>query len=135
MASIFSRIIQGEVPCYKVAEDNQHFAFLDINPVAEGHVLVVPKVETDYIFDITEPDYQALWLFARTVAIGLQKAVPCVKVGVTVIGLEVPHAHIHLVPMQSMNDMNFSRPKLNPSREELERMQKLIASQLASQLA
>jgi histidine triad (HIT) family protein len=131
MASIFSRIIQGEVPCYKVAEDNQHFAFLDINPVAEGHVLVVPKVETDYIFDITEPAYQALWLFARTVAIGLQKAVPCVKVGVTVIGLEVPHAHIHLVPMQSMNDMNFSRPKLNPSRDELERMQKLITSQLA----
>ncbi len=131
MASIFSRIIQGEVPCYKVAEDNQHFAFLDINPVAEGHVLVVPKVETDYIFDITEPAYQALWLFARTVAIGLQKAVPCVKVGVTVIGLEVPHAHIHLVPMQTMSDMNFSRPKLNPSREELERMQKLIASQLA----
>jgi len=131
MASIFSRIIQGEIPCYKVAEDDQHLAFLDINPVAEGHVLVVPKVETDYIFDITEPAYQALWLFARTVAIGLQKAVPCVKVGVTVIGLEVPHAHIHLVPMQSMNDMNFSRPKLNPSREELERMQKLIASQLA----
>ena len=131
MASIFSRIIQGEVPCYKVAEDNQHFAFLDINPVAEGHVLVVPKVETDYIFDITEPAYQELWSFARKVAIGLKKAVPCVKVGVTVIGLEVPHAHIHLVPMQSMNDMNFSRPKLNPSREELERMQKLIASQLA----
>ena len=130
MASIFSRIIQGEIPCYKVAEDDQHLAFLDINPVAEGHVLVVPKVETDYIFDITEPAYQELWSFARKVAIGLKKAVPCVKVGVTVIGLEVPHAHIHLVPMQSMNDMNFSRPKLNPSREELERMQKLIASQL-----
>jgi histidine triad (HIT) family protein len=131
MASIFSRIIQGEIPCYKVAEDDQHLAFLDINPVAEGHVLVVPKVETDYIFDITEPAYQELWSFARKVAIGLKKAVPCVKVGVTVIGLEVPHAHIHLVPMQSVNDMNFSRPKLNPSREELERMQKLIASQLA----
>ena len=131
MVSIFSRIIQGEIPCYKVAEDDQHLAFLDLNPVAEGHVLVVPKVETDYIFDVTEPAYQALWLFARTVAIGLQKAVPCVKVGITVIGLEVPHAHIHLVPMQTMSDMNFSRPKLNPSREELEKMQTLIASQLA----
>ena len=131
MASIFSRIIQGEIPCYKVAEDDQHFAFLDINPVAEGHVLVVPKVETDYIFDINNPAYHELWSFARTVAIGLKKAVPCVKIGVTVIGLEVPHAHIHLVPIQTMSDMNFSRPKLNPSREELENMQKLISSQLA----
>jgi histidine triad (HIT) family protein len=130
MASIFSRIIQGEIPCYKVAEDDHHLAFLDINPVAEGHVLVVPKVETDYIFDISNPAYNKLWTFARLVAIGLKKAVPCVKIGVTVIGLEVPHAHIHLVPMQTMSDMNFSRPKLNPSREELENMQKLISSQL-----
>jgi histidine triad (HIT) family protein len=131
MASIFSRIIQGEIPCFKVAEDDQHLAFLDINPVAEGHVLVVPKVETDYIFDISEPAYQELWSFARKVAIGLKKAVPCVKVGVTVIGLEVPHAHIHLVPMQSMNDMNFSRPKLNPSREDLQKLQELIVRHLA----
>ena len=131
MASIFSRIIQGEIPCFKVAEDDQHLAFLDINPLAEGHVLVVPKVETDYIFDISEPAYQELWSFARKVAIGLKKAVPCVKVGVTVIGLEVPHAHIHLVPMQSMNDMNFSRPKLNPSREELQKLQELIVRHLA----
>ena len=131
MASIFSRIIQGEIPCFKVAEDDQHLAFLDINPVAEGHVLVVPKVETDYIFDISEPAYQELWSFARKVAIGLKKAVPCVKVGVTVIGLEVPHAHIHLVPMQSMNDMNFSRTKLNPSHEELQKLQELIVRHLA----
>jgi len=131
MASIFSRIIQGEIPCFKVAEDDQHLAFLDINPVAEGHVLVVPKVETDYIFDISEPAYQELWSFAWKVAIGLKKAVPCVKVGVTVIGLEVPHAHIHLVPMQSMNDMNFSRPKLNPSREELQKLQELIVRHLS----
>jgi len=131
MASIFSRIIQGAIPCYKVAEDENHLAFLDINPVAPGHVLVVPKLETDYIFDITDPAYSEFWLFARRVAIGLKKAVPCLKVGVTVIGLEVPHAHIHLVPMQSMNDMNFSRPKLNSAKEELEDMQKLIASKLA----
>jgi len=131
MASIFSRIIQGEIPCFKVAEDDQHLAFLDINPVAEGHVLVVPKVETDYIFDISEPAYQELWSFARKVAIGLKNAVPCVKVGVTVIGLEVPHAHIHLVPMQSMNDMNFSRTKLNPSREELQKLQELIVRHLS----
>ena len=130
MASIFSRIIQGEIPCYKVAEDEHHLAFLDINPVAKGHVLVVPKVETDYIFDITDPAFQELWIFARKVAHGLKKAVPCLKVGVTVIGLEVPHAHIHLVPMQTMSDMNFSRPKLSPSKEELETIQQLIAQQL-----
>ena len=131
MASIFRRIIQGEIPCYKVSEDDQHLAFLDINPVATGHVLVVPKVETDYIFDITDPAYQELWVFARKVAVGLKKAVPCLKVGVTVIGLEVPHAHIHLVPMQNMSDMNFSRTKLTPSKEELETIQKLIAQHLA----
>ncbi|HOY97247.1 MAG TPA: HIT family protein [Catalimonadaceae bacterium] len=131
MASIFRRIIQGEIPCYKVSEDDQHLAFLDINPVALGHVLVVPKSETDYIFDITDPAYQELWVFARKVAVGLKKAVPCLKVGVTVIGLEVPHAHIHLVPMQNMSDMNFSRTKLTPSKEELETIQKLIAQHLA----
>lgn len=131
MASIFSRIIQGEIPCYKVAEDDHHLAFLDINPVAMGHVLVVPKSETDYIFDIADPAYPELWVFARKVAIGLKKAVPCLKVGVTVIGLEVPHAHIHLVPMQAMTDMNFSRPKLSPSRDELEAVQKQIAQHLA----
>lgn len=131
MASIFSRIIQGEIPCYKIAEDVNHLAFLDINPVATGHVLVVPKVETDYIFDIGDTAYEELWLFARKVAIGLKNAVPCLKVGVTVIGLEVPHAHIHLVPMQSMEDMNFARPKLNPSQEELVSIQRLITSHLA----
>jgi histidine triad (HIT) family protein len=130
MASIFSKIIQGEIPCYKVAENEHHLAFLDINPVAKGHVLVVPKTETDYIFDLTDPAYQELWLFAKQVALGLKEAVPCVKVGITVIGLEVPHAHIHLVPMQTMNDMNFAKPKLNPSREELETIQELIAGKL-----
>lgn len=120
MASIFSRIVSGEIPAFKVAEDEFHLAFLDINPVAMGHVLVIPKKETDYLFDIENPDYQNLWTFARKVALGLRMAIPCKRIGVSVIGLEVPHAHIHLVPMQVMSDINFSKTKLNPSREELQ---------------
>lgn len=126
MSSIFTRIIQGEIPCFKVAEDAEHIAFLDIQPVAAGHVLVVPKMEVDYLFDLPPASYRALWTFARKVAEGLRQAVPCRRIGVSVIGLEVPHTHIHLVPLQSMEDINFSKPKLHPSQEELSRMQNQI---------
>lgn len=132
MASLFTRIIQGEIPCHKVAEDDQHIAFLDIQPVAMGHVLVVPKVEIDYIFDLPQPSYSELWNFAGNVAKALKVAVPCRKVGVTVIGLEVPHTHIHLVPMQTMEDMNFSRPKLQPSAVELAAVAQKIAEAFRS---
>lgn len=119
MASIFSKIVTGEIPAHKVAEDDAYLAFLDINPLVEGHVLVVPKQETDYLFDLDDAQYTGLHLFAKKVALGLKKAIPCIRVGTAVIGLEVPHVHIHLVPLNGMDDINFSRPKLNPSREEL----------------
>ncbi len=111
MASIFSRIVAGEIPSYRVAEDNAHYAFLDINPVAEGHVLVIPKREVDYIFDLTDDEYAALQLFAKRVADAIKKAIPCRKVGMAVLGLEVPHAHIHLVPLNSEGDMDFHNKK------------------------
>ena len=130
MASIFSRIIQGEIPCYKVAEDEFHIAFLDLQPVAPGHVLVVPKEEVDYLFDLDENAYSRLWLFARKVASGLEKAIPCRRIGLSVIGLEVPHTHIHLVPLQTMQDINFSKTKMSPSSGELEEIRQKIASQL-----
>ncbi len=117
--SIFSKIISGEISAHKVAETADFLAFLDINPLAEGHVLVIPKKEVDYLFDIDNETYAGLMLFAKIVASGLKKAVPCKKVGVSVIGLEVPHAHVHLIPMNAVSDMNFSREKLNPSAEEL----------------
>ncbi|MFD0795725.1 HIT family protein [Mucilaginibacter litoreus] len=117
--SIFSKIISGEIPSHKVAETNDFFAFLDISPLAEGHVLVIPKKEVDYIFDLDEETYLGLQMFAKIVATGIKKAIPCKKVGVAVIGLEVPHAHIHLIPMNQVDDMNFARPKLSPSQEEL----------------
>lgn len=119
MASIFSKIIVGEIPCYKIAENDQFLAFLDIMPLTHGHVLVIPKKETDYIFDIENEEYKALWSFAQNVAKAIKKSVTCKKVGVAVVGLEVPHAHIHLVPINSVEDMNFSKPKLKPSQEEL----------------
>lgn len=131
MSSIFTRIINGEIPCYKVAEDEAHIAFLDIQPVAPGHVLVVPKKEVDYIFDLNSSDYAALWAFAQNVATGLRIAVPCLKVGISVIGLEVPHTHIHLVPINSIADINFSKPKLSPDPEELELMRQKIVNSLA----
>ena len=117
--SIFSKIISGEIPAHKVAETNDYLAFLDINPLTEGHVLVIPKKETDYIFDIDDEAYAGLMLFAKIVAKGVRKAIPCKKVGVSVIGLEVPHAHVHLIPMNSVSDMNFAKEKLKPSQEEL----------------
>lgn len=129
MASIFSRIAAGEIPSYKVAEDEKHFAFLDINPVHPGHVLVIPKKEVDYIFDLSDDEYSALLLFAKKVAGALKRAIPCRKVGVTVIGLDVPHAHIHLVPMDKGDDMNFCAPKLTLPEEEM----KEIASKISAE--
>ncbi|MBK7172673.1 MAG: HIT family protein [Bacteroidales bacterium] len=119
MASIFSRIATGEIPSYKIAEDENFFAFLDISPLAPGHTLVIPKKEVDYIFDLEETQHQLLWSFAMRVAKAIKKSVPCLRVGVAVIGLEVPHAHIHLIPLNSMDDINFSRPKLQLPADEM----------------
>ena len=119
MSTIFSKIISGEIPAHKVAETSDYLAFLDINPLREGHVLVVPKVEIDYIFDLDDDIYAGLLIFAKIVAKAIKKAIPCTKVGVTVIGLEVAHAHIHLIPIDSVADMDFSKPKLNPTEKEL----------------
>ncbi len=118
MATIFSRIVAGEIPCYKVAEDDKFFAFLDINPMVNGHTLVIPKQEVDYIFDLSDNDLAAMQVFAKKVALAIGKAFPCKKVGQAVLGLEVPHAHIHLIPMQSEADMLFSNPKLKLSPDE-----------------
>jgi histidine triad (HIT) family protein len=118
--TIFSKIVSGEIPAYKVAETIDFLAFLDINPLAEGHVLVIPKKEIDYLFDLEDELYTGLQIFAKIVAGGIKKAIPCMKVGVAVIGLEVPHAHIHLIPMNRVDDMNFSRPKLSFTPEQLE---------------
>ena len=118
MATIFSRIIAGEIPCYKVAENDKFFAFLDINPLVKGHTLVVPKQEVDYIFDLSDEDLAAMHVFAKKVARAIEKAFPCKKVGEAVLGLEVPHAHIHLIPMQNEKDMLFSNPKLKLTDEE-----------------
>jgi histidine triad (HIT) family protein len=120
MESIFSKIIAGEIPCYKVAETSEFLAFLDINPLTEGHILVIPKQEVDYIFDLDSETYVGLMLFAQIVASGLKKAISCQRIGISVIGLEIPHAHIHLIPINSIDDMNFSRPKLSFTNEELE---------------
>jgi len=118
MATIFTRIINGEIPCYKVAEDDRYFAFLDINPLKAGHTLVTPKKEIDYLFDIDDEYLAGMIVFAKKVATAIKKAYPCNKVGVAVIGLEVPHAHIHLVPMNNMDDINFKNPKLKFTSEE-----------------
>ena len=127
MATIFSKIIKGEIPCYKVAENDKFFAFMDINPVQKGHTLVIPKKETDYIFDIEDNDLAEMMVFAKQIAVRIKSAIPCTKVGVAVIGLEVPHAHIHLVPMQKEGDLDFSRPKLKLTEEEFLDIQKKIA--------
>jgi histidine triad (HIT) family protein len=119
MATLFTRIIQGEIPCHRIVEDDRYLAFLDIMPLVTGHVLVVPKVEVDWVFDLETEDLSGLLVFARPVARAVQQAIPCKRVGVSVIGLEVPHAHVHLLPMHSVADMNFERPKLQPSQEEL----------------
>ena len=119
MPTIFSRIISGEIPSYKIAEDENYYAFLDINPVATGHTLVVPKKEIDYIFDLDDAYLSGLMLFAKKIAGAIEKAIPCKRIGITVIGLEVPHAHIHLIPLNTMSDINFSKEKMNPSAEQL----------------
>jgi histidine triad (HIT) family protein len=130
MASIFTKIVRGEIPAYKVAEDADFLAFLDIFPVAKGHMLVIPKKEIDYLFDLDDELYSGLQLFAKKVAIGLKKAIPCVKVGVLVLGLEVPHAHIHLIPMQTESDvLNFSN-KLKFSDSEFEEIRAKIAKEI-----
>jgi histidine triad (HIT) family protein len=119
MTSIFSKIVQGEIPAYKVAEDDRFLAFLDIHPLAEGHTLVIPKKETDYIFDIEDGEYADLFLFAKRVAVAIEKVVPCERIGVAVIGLEVRHAHIHLVPINSIYDLDFKKSKLDFAPEKL----------------
>lgn len=126
--TIFSRIINGEIPCYKIAEDDRFFAFLDINPVNWGHTLVVPKREEDYIFDLTDEELAAMVLFAKRVAKAIKAAMPCRKVGVTVLGLEVPHAHIHLVPLKNEGDMDFKHKIDNPDSEKMKQIAQAIAS-------
>ncbi len=128
MASIFSRIIAGEIPSYKVAEDERHYAFLDINPLSEGHTLVVPKREVDYIFNLTDEEYAALQLFAKRVAAALEKSVDCKRIATAVIGLEVPHAHIHLVPIRTEGDLDFRKEKLQLSSERMAEIAATIAS-------
>jgi histidine triad (HIT) family protein len=118
MATIFTRIINGEIPCYKVAEDDRYFAFLDINPLKKGHTLVVPKKEIDYIFDLIDNDIAGIMVFSKKVAAAIRTAYPCNRIGIAVLGLEVPHAHVHLVPMDSMEDINFKNPKLKFTSEE-----------------
>lgn len=130
MASIFSKIVSGEIPAYKVAEDENYLAFLDIFPVAKGHTLVIPKKEVDYIFDLEDELYLGLQAFAKKVAIGLKKAIPCQKVGVLVLGLEVPHAHIHLIPMQNEGDLlNFSK-KMKFTPDEFQSIKELISKNI-----
>ena len=126
MSSIFSKIVNGEIPCYKIAETEKYLAFLDVFPLAKGHTLVIPKKETDYLFDIDDEEFVGLQLFSKKVAKAIEKAVPCKRIGVAVIGLEVPHAHIHLIPLNNVSDINFSRPKLNLPKEELEEIAKAI---------
>jgi histidine triad (HIT) family protein len=118
MASIFTRIIKNEIPAYLVAEDDHNIAILDINPLVAGHTLVIPKTEVDYYFDMDESSFTSLNLFARKVAVALEQTIPCLRIGVAVVGLEVPHTHLHLVPLNSMGDINFSKPKLQLSKEE-----------------
>ena len=130
MPSVFTRIINGEIAAYKVAETDRFIAFLDVNPLAKGHTLVVPKQEEDYLFDINDEEYVELMAFAKKVAVGLRKAVPCIRIGVAVIGLEVPHAHIHLIPLNTMSDINFSLPKLSLAKEIMEETASRIKAEI-----
>lgn len=132
MASIFSKIAQGEIPSYQVAANDQYYAFLDIHPLVEGHVLVIPREETDELFDLSDDELGGIMVFAKKVAKALKKAIPCKRVGVAVIGLDVPHAHIHLIPLQDMRDIDFSRPKLKLSSEEFQAIATKIAKEMES---
>lgn len=127
MASIFSRIVAGEIPSYKVAEDDKHYAFLDISPVAPGHTMVIPKKEVDYLFDLADDEYESLQLFAKRVAAAMKSALPCKRIGVAVMGLEVPHAHIHLVPINKESDMNFFKEKLSLDPKDMADIAQSIA--------
>ena len=119
MATIFTKIVNGEIPCYRIAEDENYLAFLDINPLAKGHTLVIPKKEVDYIFNVDDQLLAGMMVFAKKVAHAIEKAVPCKRIGVAVLGLEVPHAHIHLIPINKLGDINFANPKLKFTNEEL----------------
>jgi histidine triad (HIT) family protein len=130
MGSIFSKIIAGEIPCYKIAEDAAHLAFLDIRPLTKGHTLVIPKEEVDYIFDLNPNALANLHLFAQKVAIGLKKSVSCKRIGVSVVGLEVPHAHIHLIPFHEMREMNMSNAPLQLSKEEMQTLAENISKNI-----
>jgi len=130
MATIFTRIVRGEIPCHKVAEDERYFAFLDINPLHEGHTLVITKQETDYLFDLTDDTYSGLMLFSKKVAAAIKKVIKCKRIGIAVIGLEVPHVHIHLIPMDSMDDINFLRPKLKFTPEEFKNTAEKISREI-----
>lgn len=126
MSTIFTKIINGDIPAYKIAEDDKYFAFLDINPLAKGHTLVIPKNETDYIFDIDDSELGGLLVFAKKVGLAIEKVIQCKRIGITVIGLEVPHAHIHLIPLNTLYDMDFKQPKLKFTNEEFEETAKQI---------
>lgn len=130
MATIFTKIIRGEIPCYKIAEDDKFFAFLDINPLKAGHTLIIPKKETDYLFDLEDEQLSGIIVFSKKVAAAIRAAIPCNRIGVAVLGLEVPHAHIHLVPMDSMEDVNFRNPKLKFSAEEFSEIAAKISSKV-----
>lgn len=130
MASIFTKIINGEIPCHKVAEDDKYIAFLDISPLTKGHTLVIPKKEVDYILDLDNETYLGLMEFTKKIGIAVKKAIPCKRVSIMVIGLEVPHAHVHVIPINTMSDCNFANPKLKLSKEEFEAIAKKINSAL-----
>lgn len=130
MASIFSRIVAGDIPCFKIAENDRFFAFLDINPLSKGHTLVIPKHEIDYLFDLSDEDISGITLFAKQIAVALQKSVPCKRIGMAVIGLEVPHAHIHLIPIQKESDLQFTKPKLKLAAQEMEQIASTIRQHL-----
>ncbi|MDP4187817.1 MAG: HIT family protein [Bacteroidota bacterium] len=129
MASIFSKIAKGEIPSHKVAEDENYFAFLDINPLVKGHTLVIPKKEVPYVFDLDDESLSGLMIFSKRVAKALEKAIPCLRIGVAVVGLDVPHTHIHLIPLNKMSDMNFSNPKLKLSDEEFKEIAEKISKE------
>ena len=130
MSDIFLKIINGELPSYKVAENEKFLAFLDIFPIAKGHTLVIPKIKTDYIFDMTSDEYLEFWEFSKKIADAMKKVIQCKRIGIAVVGLEVPHAHIHLVPLNTISDINFEKPKLNYSQEKMEQIASLIRGQV-----
>ncbi len=131
MSSIFSKIIKGEIPSHKIAENDRFYAFLDVFPLVPGHTLVVPKIETDYIFDLSDEELREILSFSKPIAKAIEKAFPCKRCGIAVIGLEVPHAHVHLVPIHTADDLNFTRKKLKPTQEELQQAQSMILAHLS----